>query len=363
METPSSLNILLSTDPGIEATVEKELLQKCAKRGWEAPAIKKCPTGHAGTVEARFQSASEETQDLLFGLRSIHHVLKELDLFQLPEPGSEQLSAIRQRISEIQIPEFRAHPEEPFRVSCDRLGEHPFSSMEVLQEAGAAIQENYGLPVDLENFTFHFRVDIYEKACRIGLQWTRSPLSKRGRPFLPRIALKGNIAYALLQALEAEEEEEGPLLDPFCGSGTVLNEAASVFPKMSLYGSDNFPRNIPGADRNLRAFGVRERVDLRELDARYLHSVHPPESIRYIATNPPYGLQMGARIDFYQLYSQFLQEAWQVLQKEGRMSILVMKKGLFREVLEKHGGFKTLEERELVMGKIHVWLYLLKKVS
>lgn len=357
------LHVLLTTDPGIEVTVEEEVLERSASYGLPEPEILKCPTGHAGTVKVRFPEAGPEVREMLFELRSIHHILKELDIFRLPEEREKQLPGIRERIEQLRIPEFEAEPDRPFRVSCDRLGEHAFSSYNVLCETGAAIQKRYGLPVDLERFTYHFRVDIHEYNCRIGLQWTRKPQSKRGgRPFLPRIALKGNIAYALLKTLGAGKDEEGPLLDPFSGSGTILLEAARILPKMHLYGSDNYARNLPGVRKNLRAYGIDEtRVDLRELDARDLSEVHPPESFPYIATNPPYGLRLGSGMNFRQLYTRFLEEAANLLTPGGRMAILVMKKGLFRELLEKNERFELKEERELVMGKIHTWLYLLEK--
>lgn len=357
------LHVLLTTDPGIEVTVRDELLEKSSEQGLEPPDIQLRPTGHSGTAEAVFPEDSEAVHELLFQLRSVHHVMKELSLFQLPDGKEDQLQALRERIAELEVPEFEADPESPFRVSCDRLGDHAFSSMDVLKEAGAAIQEHYGLPVDLEQFRYHFRVDIYENSVRCGLQWTRSSLSKRfGRPFLPRIALKGNIAYGVLRALGAEQDDEGPLLDPFCGSGTILLEAAQVFPKMRLFGSDNYPRNLPGAKKNFEAYGVAERIELQELDARDLSQVHPPGSFRYIATNPPYGLRMGSGLNFYQLYTKFVAEAAKLLSDDGRMAIIVMKKGLFEEVLEKSGKFRTLEARELVMGKIHTWLYVLEKL-
>lgn len=357
------LSILLTTDPGIEATVEEELNERCQRRGLPFPEIEKSPTGHGGTVSAHFPSDQEGLHDLLFELRSVHHIMKELDLFRLPDDQGEQLQAIRDRVRNLRIPEFEEAPDKSFRVSCDRQGHHRFSSMEVLKEAGGAIQESYGLPVDLENYQFHLRVDLYEKACRIGLQWTNTPLSKRQRPFLPRIALKGNIAYALLKSLGAEEHDEGPLLDPFCGSGTILVEASMVHPSMILYGSDNFPGNLPGSDKNLKTFGVRHRVQLQEFDARDLSEIHPAGSIRYIATNPPYGLRMGSGLNFFQLYTKFLNEARIVLQNQGRMAVLIMKKGLFEEVLEKNACFKTLHKRELIMGKIHTWLFVLEKIE
>jgi tRNA (guanine6-N2)-methyltransferase len=357
------LRILLTTDPGLEATVEEEVKEYCSARGLSPPNVQRTPTGHGGTVSVHFPSDTEEVRELLFELRSIHHILKELDLFRLPDERKDQLAAIRERVRHLKVPEFDEAPEKSFRVSCDRLGHHDFSSMEVLKEAGSAIQESYGLPVDLERFRFHFRVDIYEKACRIGLQWTTDALSKRKRPFLPRIALKGNIAYSLLKSLGASGSDEGTLLDPFCGSGTILLEASQVYPGMRLLGSDNYPGNIPGSDKNLRAFGVREKVRLEEWDARDLSERHSPGSIRYIATNPPYGLRMGSGMNFYQLYSKFLGEAGTILEEKGRLAVLIMKKGLFEEVLEQNGGFRTLEKRELIMGRIHTWLFVLEKVE
>jgi len=61
----------------------------------------------------------------------------------------------------------------------------------------------------------------------VSVQQNRERLDRRQKKvWQPRITLKPTIASAMLQL--CKWEGKGRLLDPFCGSGTILIEAATV---------------------------------------------------------------------------------------------------------------------------------------
>ena len=49
--------------------------------------------------------------------------------------------------------------------------------------------------------------------------------------YVNRVTIKSNVAYALLQLANIASSDT--ILDPFCGGGTILLEAASTFPSTS----------------------------------------------------------------------------------------------------------------------------------
>ena len=128
---------------------------------------------------------------------------------------------------------------------------------------------------------------------------------------------------------------EEPLLDPMCGGGTLLVEAAAMArnrapgarrsfgfekltafdrglwdrilkekaepspAKLQLFGSDNDPRALEAARRNLAAAGVERWVKLEQSDV--LERAAPAPGGVLVA-NPPYGERMGSVDDLAQFY-------------------------------------------------------------
>jgi 23S rRNA G2445 N2-methylase RlmL len=93
------------------------------------------------------------------------------------------------------------------------------------------------------------------------------------------------------------------IADPFCGSGTILIEAALYRGKISGFGLDIREDYLTGARKNAEAAGVHIRFQLG--DARELHKYGEAE---HIITNPPYGLRIGDKNKIYRLYEQFAEE-------------------------------------------------------
>jgi putative N6-adenine-specific DNA methylase len=159
------------------------------------------------------------------------------------------------------------------------------------------------------------------------LDTTGEPLFKRGlRRATSEAPLRENLAAGILRL--ADWQPGIPLLDPMCGSGTILIEAALIaldiapgsgrrfaFEKLNnfdprqwrelrrksrarerpkepltIYGSDISPGALTAAQANLAAAGVEKCVTLRR--ANVLDITRPaPEGI--IISNPPYGVRLG----------------------------------------------------------------------
>ena len=202
-------------------------------------------------------------------LRSVHHVVRLLYSFEIPagtadgEGGSSAaeagLGAIHAEVAGRGVPGMES--ARSFRVTTRRSGGHPFTSVDVQRRAGAALVERYGAAVDLTGYDCNVRVDLFGSTCVVGLQITRSPLSdRRMRPFSPRTSLRPNVAFALVH-LARLRGDGGPLLDPFCGSGTILREASRCFPEMELSGSDYSEKVVEGAANNLQALVASREVE------------------------------------------------------------------------------------------------------
>ena len=167
------------------------------------------------------------------------------------------------------------------------------------------------------------------------LDTSGEPLFKRGwRKTSVEAPLRENLAAGIVLLSGWNHEE--PLLDPMCGGGTLLVEAAAlalgVAPgagrtfgfeslaafdaplwrrvrnghgaarakrKLSLSGSDVDPRAIAATRKNLAAAGFSERVHLERADVLERAA---PAAAGVLVANPPYGERTGSGDELARFY-------------------------------------------------------------
>jgi putative N6-adenine-specific DNA methylase len=184
------------------------------------------------------------------------------------------------------------------------------------------------------------RVQAFLTATEVTLYVDTSgaPLYKRGfKRAAVEAPLKENLAAGILMLTDWRPDE--PLLDPMCGSGTFLIEAAQMalgiapgagrgfsFQKLAnfdesnwhsivrdaderrrspgrleVYGSDLYGEQLKRARENLAAAGLAERVALKQAN---LLELTPPQGGGVMVANPPYGARLGERDELNALYPQ-----------------------------------------------------------
>jgi len=200
--------------------------------------------------------------------------------------------------------------------------------------------------VDTDEPDVRINVRLRRDRATVSIDLAGTPLHRRGwREVQGEAPLKENLAAAMLlrAGWPAIYAEGGALLDPMCGSGTLLIEgalmAADVAPgwrrdyfgflgwqkhdialwrglleeartradaglrslRSCFFGSDADPRMVQTAKRNAQEAGVAGFFTLDKQDA--LH-VSPPPGIErgLVITNPPYGERLGERGDMPALY-------------------------------------------------------------
>jgi putative N6-adenine-specific DNA methylase len=168
------------------------------------------------------------------------------------------------------------------------------------------------------------------------LDTSGEPLFKRGlRQSSGEAPLRENLAAGILML--AGWIAEQALLDPMCGSGTFLMEAAQMgrriapglgrrfaFEKLhnfdpkawqglreasrarqtpraplAIYGCDRDWRALKAAEENLQAAGLADGVRLKQADVL---DVEPPAAEGILVTNPPYGVRIGDEAELAAFY-------------------------------------------------------------
>jgi putative N6-adenine-specific DNA methylase len=187
---------------------------------------------------------------------------------------------------------------------------------------------------------------LTEREFSLYLDTTGEPLFKRGQRMATGEApLRENLAAGILRL--AGWVPGIPLLDPMCGSGTILLEAAHMAldiapglgrhftfekfknfdgrrwrdllqqsaarqkPKtpLAIYGSDRSGDALKAARANLTAAGLEKVVNLKRADVL---EITAPAKQGIIVTNPPYGVRLGEQ----QQLAEFYPKLGDVLKKQ-----------------------------------------------
>lgn len=137
----------------------------------------------------------------------------------------------------------------------------------------------------------------------------------RGRPFWRSTALGVRRARCLVNL--SGVRPGGSLLDPFCGTGSILIEAALL--GVGAFGSEIDATVCAGAARNLGHAGLR--AELRHQDAREWRGARP--RFDAIVTDLPYGHSASLVGEGRgELYGTFFEVAADVLADRGRMVLM-----------------------------------------
>ena len=175
----------------------------------------------------------------------------------------------------------------------------------------------------------------------LSLDFAGESLHRRGwRTEAGPAPLKENLAYALVVRSGWTPETEGVLLDPLCGSGTILIEAAQAaagiapgiarehfgflawrgheaavwealkkeardrersIDSVRFLGYDQNPRVLAAAKENARRAGVASCV---RFERRALADAPAERTVRVIVTNPPYGKRLGEPAELVRTYAE-----------------------------------------------------------
>ena len=353
----------LTMNPGIEDLAASELQRLLAARGLPKATIEVAPRGAKGRVLVSWQGPPASLLACAQEMRSIHHVLRPLGRLRIPDHGG--LAAIRAWFGTLAIPELDAMDDgalPSFRVTCERSGKHPFTSEQVAREAGAGVRSRALNPVDLTGFDVHVRADVRRTHCNAGVQLTARSLSQRlDRPFRPRIKLRANIAWAMLEM--SRSAEMGPskvILDPFCGSGTLLLEAGRRWPDAQLLGSDAHDACAEGTAENAEQLGISGLIsrvgDARDVDV--LWADHRPDTV---VANLPFGLRLSRGTNHYWLYRNFLEGLARIMDPGGRVVLLVGKRKVLNRVVAPNPCFDIVHVRIVEMGGAWPALFVLER--
>ncbi|KAM6128027.1 U6 snRNA (guanine-N(2))-methyltransferase THUMPD2 isoform 1-T1 [Pterocles gutturalis] len=240
----------------------------------------------------------------------------------------QKTEQVRETLSEecqVQAGETRVVPERKNDQDCRT------ESKASLEDPSESSGEK---PIANEQFSFSFRVscrcsgaiakiltsqifvhlnDIHSV---VGIPLFRLPLANR--EYIKTVGLRSTIAWAM--ASLAEISAGAFVLDPMCGLGTILLEAAREWPEACYWGADISDSQLEGADVNIKTAGLMDKIELLKASVKALPL--PSESFDAVISDIPFGKKFKITKDI-QLFPDILQEMDRVLRVGGIIVLLL----------------------------------------
>ena len=212
-----------------------------------------------------------------------------------------------------------------------------FATLKVKDAVCDRFRDKLGSRPDVDRAAPDVRIHVFLEEAKgiLYLDTSGEALFKRGwRMDIAEAPLRENLAAGIIMLSGWKFDE--PLLDPMCGGGTLLSEAAAMargrapgakrafgFEQLNnfsssqwekiknertvqpveprLYGSDTDPEALKAARRNLGAAGVERWVKLEQADVLARAA---PEPAGVMVANPPYGERIGSPEELERFYPQ-----------------------------------------------------------
>ncbi|MCB0378936.1 MAG: RNA methyltransferase [Bdellovibrionales bacterium] len=226
-------------------------------------------------------------------------------------------------------------------------------AMKVKDAIADQFNEKFGKRPSVDKETPNIRIHIFgsRNEYRLSVDTTGKSLSQRGyRKDIMEAPMREHVAAGLLKL--SGWDQTTTLIDPMCGSGTLLIEAALMYkhvapgtfhkkfsfqyfqhieeglfeseldrviaeederaayledlpedtPKLHFYGFDKSFDAIKAAKKNAEAAGVEDMITFEKGDATRFES---PVEKGLIVTNPPHGIRLGDEFFLEELYKNF----------------------------------------------------------
>ena len=297
----------------------------------------KGPQYESGGIE--FQGSLHDVYRANLYLRTASRVLVRLGEFY-----ASAFPELRRKASRLLWENYLA-PERPIalRVTCQKS--RLYHEGAVAERVAGAIADRLGKPPPVQKYHEDSGTELpqlivvrfVDNLCTISIDSSGALLHRRGyRLATAKAPLRETLASAMVMA--SGWDTISPLLDPFCGSGTIPIEAAllarrvpagyarrfafmdwpnfdsrfwdklladagkaivSDIPK--IIASDRDAGAIQAAQANAERAGV---ADCIEFSCKAISAIDPPPCPGWVVTNPPYGVRLRKTKDLRNLYAQ-----------------------------------------------------------
>ncbi|WP_291206868.1 hypothetical protein [Hyphomonas sp.] len=315
MTSSPPFEIFLVGHPGIEPVLADET----RALGFPKPKIV--------TGGVTFQGGWADVWRANLELRGATRVLARIGAFRVMH-----LAQLDKRARKFPWKDF-LRPDVPLRVEATCTRSKIYHSAAAAQRIETAIREELKAPIS-KDAEIVIKARIEDDLCTISIDTSGESLHKRGhKEGVGKAPMRETMASLFLR--QCGYDGTGPVVDPMCGSGTFIIEAAEIaaglmpgrarsfaFEKLAgfdaaawaamkqesetktpgfrFHGSDRDAGAIRMAKENAERAGVAAFTDFQQRSISDLVTPQGPPGL--VIVNPPYGTRIGDRKALYGLY-------------------------------------------------------------
>jgi tRNA (guanine6-N2)-methyltransferase len=287
--------------------------------------------------------------------------------------------------------------EATFCVRSTRNGRHAYQSPDIERTGGQAVidrllaQTGRRQKVRLVHPDVLLRVDVTGERCVIGIDFVgEEAMHRRGyRVYDHPAAINATLAAAMVMASGWQPHEQ--LVDPMCGGGTIVLEAALMARKVPagffrkdnfafrhlpffsgvdfdevmlqwdtvadwsvqarLFGSDISPRHLFGAQQNAERALVADTTRWQVMEVAALPQVFRKGEVQVVIANPPFGVRSGSPRKARDAHRDLVIAADAVLGEDGRL-VVITHHPEWIEPLTEVAGFRIRQRYEVLHGDL-----------
>lgn len=315
MSADKNLEIFLVTAPGLEYLLREEAVEKGFRK----------PVTEVGGVTVRGGWVDAWRANL--EIRGASKVLVRIGAFRV-----QHLSQLDKRARAFPWGDI-LRPDVPVRVDVTCKNSRIYHSGAAIERIATAIQDELGAPISKDG-EVSIKARIYDNLCTLSVDTSGDMLHKRGhKEAVNKAPMRENLAALMLRQCGYKGKE--PVVDPMCGSGTFVIEAAEIAarlhpgrtrgfafeklanfdaeawqdlrgrgnpftPELRFYGSDQDAGAIRMSHANAERAGVGELCEFQEQSISDLVAPSGPPGL--VIVNPPYGARIGNMKQLNALY-------------------------------------------------------------
>ncbi|NHN87388.1 THUMP domain-containing class I SAM-dependent RNA methyltransferase [Acetobacter conturbans] len=316
MTGKTTFEIFLATVPGLEAVLCDEVRHK----GFRSPSV--VPGG------VTIRGGWPEVWRANLWVRGTSRVLARIDSFHVTH-----LAQLDHRARQVAWADI-LRPEVPFRVEATCATSRIYHAGAAAERITRAIHETIGAPHADNDDGVLVRARFDQNVCTLSVDTSGDLLHRRGhKEAVNRAPIRETMASLFLRQCGYSGQE--PVVDPLCGSGTFILEAAEIaarlnpgrsrhfaFEKLATFDAEAWERmrtvkseRIPsvrfyGSDRDEGAVAMSEAnaaragiTDFVTFARATISELQPPEGpVGLVIANPPYGTRIGDKKSLIPLY-------------------------------------------------------------
>lgn len=315
MNTDDDFEIFLVVPPGLEGA----LCEEARARGFRDPT----PTVGGVTLRGGWPEVWRANLEI----RGASRVLARIGAFR-----AFHLAQLDKRARKFPWGDV-LRPDVPVRVEASCKGSRIYHAGAAAQRIETAIREELGAPI-ASDAAIRIKARIDDNLCSISVDTSGESLHKRGhKEAVGKAPMRETLASLFLRQCGFDGTE--PVVDPMCGSGTFVIEAAEmaaglypgrsrhfafeqlasfdedawqrlrssgnpIKPAVRFFGSDRDAGAIRMSQANAERAGVAEFTEFRQ--QAFSDLVPPPGPPGLVIVNPPYGARIGNKKLLYALY-------------------------------------------------------------